>query len=385
MPDGTVLSPAAGTPTAWATRRSTTRRSTRPSYLFNGPRPTITSAPPTSTYGSTITVTTPDAATISAVNLVSLGTDTHQMRHGPAFRAAELHSNSGSSASPCRQPRRYAPPGHYMLFILNNSGRALDRAHDRPQPVHDPRRAGGARRTSPRRRAMARRRCPGRPPATATAPSPATPSPLRSAGPRRRPPWSTASPPATSATVTGLTNGTSYTFTVTATNAVGTGPASSPSNAVTPTAPTAPAAPTGVTATAGNAAAAVSWTAPSDGGSPITSYTITPYLSGTAQPTTTVNGSPPATTTTVTSLANGSTYTFKVTGTNAVGTGPASAASNSVTPSAATTPAFVQQASKHGAGRDEHLRYPFRRSWAAATASWSRSASGALPTRRPAP
>jgi hypothetical protein len=143
------------------------------------------------------------------------------------------------------------------------------------------------------------------------------------------------SPPATSTTVTGLTNGTAYTFKVSATNAVGTGPASAASNTVTPTATaTAPAAPTNVTATAGDASAVVSWTAPSDGGSAITSYTVTPFIGSTAQTPTTVSGSPPATSTTVTGLTNGTAYTFKVSATNAVGTGPASAASNTVTPTA---------------------------------------------------
>jgi N,N-dimethylformamidase beta subunit-like protein/uncharacterized protein DUF4082/Big-like domain-containing protein/fibronectin type III domain protein len=150
------------------------------------------------------------------------------------------------------------------------------------------------------------------------------------------------SPPATTTTVTGLTNGTAYTFKVSATNSVGTGPQSAASNSVTPTAPQAPGAPTGVTATAGNGQATVSWTAPSsNGGSAITSYTVTPYIGSTAQSPVTVSGSPPATTTTVTGLTNGTAYTFTVSATNSVGTGPASSPSNSVTPSGPACPCSI--------------------------------------------
>ncbi len=87
---------------------------------------------------------------------------------------------------------------------------------------------------------------------------------------------------------------------------------------------TAPGAPTGVSATAGNGSATVSWTAPNNGGSAITSYTVTPYIGSTAQTPVTVSGSPPATSATVTGLTNGTSYTFTVSATNAVGTGPAS-------------------------------------------------------------
>ena len=77
----------------------------------------------------------------------------------------------------------------------------------------------------------------------------------------------------------------------------------------------------------------MTWTAPSNGGSPITSYTVTPYQGGVAQQATTVTGSPPATSATVSGLTNGTSYTFTVSATNAVGTGSASAPSNPVTPS----------------------------------------------------
>ena len=91
--------------------------------------------------------------------------------------------------------------------------------------------------------------------------------------------------------------------------------------------PTAPDAPTGVVATPGSHAATVTWSAPSDGGSAVTSYTVTADPGG--QSTTTSS-----TSATLSGLSNGVPYTFTVTATNDVGTGPASAPSNVVTPTA---------------------------------------------------
>ena len=131
-------------------------------------------------------------------------------------------------------------------------------------------------------------------------------------------------------TVTGLTNGTAYTFRVTATNAIGNSVASSVSNSVTPA--TIPGAPTNVTATAGDTQATVTFTAPvSDGGSAITVYTVTSNPGNT-----TVTGS--TSPITVTGLTSGTAYTFTVTATNVIGTSAASSASNSVTPLSIGTP-----------------------------------------------
>jgi hypothetical protein len=111
--------------------------------------------------------------------------------------------------------------------------------------------------------------------------------------------------------------------------------------------PTAPWAPSGVTAAPGNTTASVIWSAPPNGGSPITSYTVTPFVNATAQAPIVVSGNPPVTAATITGLTNGTTYTFTVTATNAIGTSPPSAVSNSVTPAAAAPIAFVQSASAH--------------------------------------
>jgi uncharacterized repeat protein (TIGR01451 family) len=143
----------------------------------------------------------------------------------------------------------------------------------------------------------------------------------------------------TTTTVTGLTNGVTYQFEVAATNSAGTSAYSAPSNSVTPFAPTAPSAPANVSATAGNASAQVAWTASTyDGGSAITGYTVTALTSG--NPTgITATACATCTGISVSGLTNGTTYTFTVHATNAVGNSAESAPSNAVTPSqAAGTP-----------------------------------------------
>jgi hypothetical protein len=130
-------------------------------------------------------------------------------------------------------------------------------------------------------------------------------------------------------TVTGLTNGTIYSYTVVATTSYGAGAVGN-GGRVTPL--TTPGAPSISAVTAGVGLAKVTFVAPSNnGGSPVTSYTVTSTPGGFTG--TGVNTNP----ITITGLTNGTAYTFKVTATNAAGSGVPSSASNAVTPIATVT------------------------------------------------
>lgn len=121
---------------------------------------------------------------------------------------------------------------------------------------------------------------------------------------------------ATTCTVAGLVNGDHYTFSVSATNAVGAGP-SAPSGVAIPA--TLPAAPTITAVVARHGGATLSWGVPATtGGLPITSYraTASPGSADCHVPST-------VTSCVIAGLRDGARYTFTITATNAVGTSPA--------------------------------------------------------------
>lgn len=132
----------------------------------------------------------------------------------------------------------------------------------------------------------------------------------------------------TEAKVTSLENGTQVKFAVTATTLILS--ATTESNAVTPAG--RPFPPANVAAVAENGRATVNWSPSDPNGSPILSYTVTPYLNGNAlnDKTQTVGGA--VTSVVITGLTNGSTYTFKVVATNAVGSSDESGPSGPTDP-----------------------------------------------------
>ena len=181
---------------------------------------------------------------------------------------------------------------------------------------------------------------------------------------------------ATSCSIAGLTNGISYTFAVTATNAVGTGPAS---NSLTATPRTVPGAPVLNSATSGNGQVAISWNAPvSDGGSSITGYVATASPGGM---TCSTSGTMACT---VTGLVNGTPYSFVVRATNAAGTG---APSNALSATPRTLPAAPTLTSATPGNAQVALVGPRQCQTAAARlpATPSRPTLVARPARRAAP
>ena len=138
--------------------------------------------------------------------------------------------------------------------------------------------------------------------------------------------WSTS----TSQSVTGLTNGTSYSFRVAAINSSATGSYSATASATPALVP--PGQPTSLVATSGNGRATLSWVAPSSvGDSAISGYRIE-YSTNGGGSWLTLNSNTWSTSTSqsVTGLTNGTSYSFRVAAINSSATGSYSASATAV-------------------------------------------------------
>jgi hypothetical protein len=93
-----------------------------PPYLFKGPRPNVTTAPDTAELGRSFFVQTPDAASIADVLWIVPGSVTHSQDWTQRANHLEFAVVEGGLAiTPPANPN-VAPPGYYMLFLVNNSG-----------------------------------------------------------------------------------------------------------------------------------------------------------------------------------------------------------------------------------------------------------------------
>ena len=128
LPDGRLLSVGSGEPPASGLTNDYTAEIFSPPYLFapdGSPavRPTITSAPTLVSYGQTFAVQTPDAARIVKATFIRLSSVTHAFNQNQRLNYLPV-SAGGSSSVMLTAPSNanLAPPGDYMLFLIDSSG-----------------------------------------------------------------------------------------------------------------------------------------------------------------------------------------------------------------------------------------------------------------------
>ena len=120
LPDGRVLVAGGGRFGGPQTDQLSAEIYSPPS-LFRGARPTITMAPSSVEYGSNFLVTTPDASSIARVSLIRLGAVTHSFDQDQRFLDLSFQQGDGSLTVQAPANANLAPPGYYMLFLINGA------------------------------------------------------------------------------------------------------------------------------------------------------------------------------------------------------------------------------------------------------------------------
>lgn len=123
LPDGRVLYTGSGDDGAAASPNELNYEVYSPPYLFKSTRPTITgSLPPRVGYGQTQAVDTPNGPGIAKVTLVGLGSVTHAFDQSARLVPLSFSRVARGLAITLPVSRATAPPGPYMLFLVNADG-----------------------------------------------------------------------------------------------------------------------------------------------------------------------------------------------------------------------------------------------------------------------
>jgi hypothetical protein len=129
LPDGRVLSVGSGQPSASGLQDDYTAEIFSPPYLFNldgtpnTARPTITKAPASVTYGQSFAIETPNPAGIAKVTFIRLSSVTHATNMNQRLNYLPITTRDASSITVTAPTKAtLAPPGHYLLFVLDENG-----------------------------------------------------------------------------------------------------------------------------------------------------------------------------------------------------------------------------------------------------------------------
>ena len=122
LPDGRVISTGSGD--GGGTTQQLTSEVYSPPYLFRGERPTYNLASTSMHYGQPFTVATPNAADITKVTIIRLPSTTHAFDMSQRLNTLAFEAGADGQSLTVRAPGagRIAPPGPYLLFILNRQG-----------------------------------------------------------------------------------------------------------------------------------------------------------------------------------------------------------------------------------------------------------------------
>jgi hypothetical protein len=120
LPDGRVIH--AGSGDSRGLPRELNAEIFSPPYLFRGPRPSIDNAPDAVVYGQEFFVATREAPRIVRATLVRLGSVTHGFDQNQRFLELSLRRAAGGLVLTAPVSANMAPPGHYLLFILDGKG-----------------------------------------------------------------------------------------------------------------------------------------------------------------------------------------------------------------------------------------------------------------------